>query len=218
MGLHSAPTKSGLNTPAVLTVVGLILVMAGLVPFLFQRLTDSSSSGAISGPGTPNPPPAAKYGAEKLPRDVQMSRPQAVSIPTLHLKAGVTPLSVSDTGELGVPAEPDQVGYWYRPATHGTKVRPTVLVGHLDSLTGPAVFYELASLIPGDVVVIRDANGQRIAYSVTNVVEVPRDTFPANRVYGMANHPQLRLLTCAGDYDGSEYANNTIVYARAANS
>lgn len=206
-----------------LAAVGITLVIAGLGPFLYQRSpAQLASSAAVPdrGPGTSNISPAMKKTVEHVPRAVHVLPPRAVFIPTLDVRADLSPLPVSDTGELGVPAGPDEIGYWYQPPKHGTrvqsaKVRPTVLVGHLDSLTGPAVFYDLASLRPGDVVVIWDAGGQHIRYAITSVEEVPRNAFPAKRVYGATKHPELRLLTCAGEYVGSGYTSNAVVYARA---
>jgi hypothetical protein len=92
-----------------------------------------------------------------------------------------------------------------------------VLVGHYDSTRGPAVFYRLGALLPGDRVEITSAVGATAGFTVDRVERVPKSSFPTDRVYGPIGRPELRLITCGGAFDEerSRYLDNLIVYAHA---
>jgi hypothetical protein len=42
-----------------------------------------------------------------------------------------------------------------------------------------------------------------------------KDDFPSERVYGDADRAEVRLITCAGDYDrkAKDYTDNLVVFA-----
>jgi sortase (surface protein transpeptidase) len=90
-----------------------------------------------------------------------------------------------------------------------------VITGHIDSYTGPAVFYRLDELEPGDEIVVDRRDGTVARFTVRRLEEWPKTSFPTHRVYGATNRPVLRLVTCAGDFDEAtgHYVDNTIVYA-----
>jgi sortase family protein len=92
-----------------------------------------------------------------------------------------------------------------------------VIVGHLDSTTGPAVFYRLALLRPGDGVTITRQDGSVVHFRVTRVTSFARDSFPSTEVYGPTAGPSLRLITCGGTWDWlkQRYTNNVVVFADA---
>jgi len=82
-------------------------------------------------------------------------------------------------------------------------------------VSGPAVFYQLSSLRPGDRAYVRRADGTLAVFRVTAVRLYPKDRFPAHAVYGSAPDPQLRLITCGGIFDPAahSYLSNVVVYA-----
>jgi sortase (surface protein transpeptidase) len=90
-----------------------------------------------------------------------------------------------------------------------------VVVGHVDSTTGPAVFYRLRELVPGQVVEFDRSDGLTARYRVTSIVDVEKDDFPTDAVYGPTETPTLRLVTCGGEFDrvAGSYTGNVIVYA-----
>jgi sortase (surface protein transpeptidase) len=91
-----------------------------------------------------------------------------------------------------------------------------VIVGHRDSATGPAVFYELRQLTRGDRIDIERSDGSTAMFRVTRAETHHKDQFPTKRVYGNTRLPTLRLITCTGSYDaGSGYRDNLIVFAEA---
>ena len=118
-------------------------------------------------------------------------------------------------GELEPPESNDKAG-WYADGTAPGDVGPAVLAGHVDSRTGPAVFFRLRDLRPGDVVEVT-RGGAVVAFSVTGSAWYPKSAFPTDLVHGPTPDRQLRLITCGGDFDRTarSYRDNLVVYAVA---
>jgi hypothetical protein len=89
-----------------------------------------------------------------------------------------------------------------------------VIVGHVDTYVGPAVFYNLYQLRPGDPLYV-DADGTRQRFDVTSVRELPKPSFPVNQVFGSTTRHMLWLITCGGafDYETGHYLSNIVVSA-----
>jgi len=93
------------------------------------------------------------------------------------------------------------------------------VLGHLDSLDGPAAFTALPEAARGTELTITDRLGNEHGFRVMRTLEVPKSTFPAEKVYGSSGHPSLALITCGGEFDPQTgYENNVIVFARALRS
>ncbi|MFF5504467.1 class F sortase [Streptomyces roseolus] len=156
-------------------------------------------------PAKPAPPPAP----------LSRSRPTALAVPAITIEASVLDLALDRKGQLGVPPvdDPEKVGWYARgpaPGERGT----AVMVGHRDTLTGPAVFLDLGSLGPGNTVRVARADGRVAVFTVDKVRTYQKSAFPDKEVYGSTGRPELRLLTCGGAYDrGSGYDANIVVFA-----
>ena len=94
---------------------------------------------------------------------------------------------------------------------------PAVLAGHVDSTAGPAVFWRLRDLAPGDEVLVDRADGTTARFTVTRVERHPKDAFPTDEVYGPTTGAELRLITCGGEFDRAarSYRDNVVVFAVA---
>jgi hypothetical protein len=90
-----------------------------------------------------------------------------------------------------------------------------VILGHVDSPTGPAVFAGLAGLHVGARVLVARADGSSVAFRVTRIEQRRRSRFPVQDVYWPTLRPELRLVTCGGRYDRARggYQSNVIVFA-----
>ncbi|MFL6111017.1 MAG: sortase domain-bontaining protein, partial [Catenulispora sp.] len=93
-----------------------------------------------------------------------------------------------------------------------------IVVGHLDSMTGPAAFARLSELRPGDRILISRADRTSVAFVVEASGRFPKDAFPRDLVYGATPTPTLRLLTCGGAFDrnAGHYKDNLVVFAHLA--
>ncbi|HSL64629.1 MAG TPA: class F sortase, partial [Gaiellaceae bacterium] len=106
---------------------------------------------------------------------------------------------------------------WYRFGSAPGEPGSTVIAGHVDLAGAPGAFRRLGELDPGELVVVRTADGRAHRYRVVARREYAKERLPA-RVWTRAGRPVLTLVTCGGDYDerARSYAANTVVYAVAA--
>jgi hypothetical protein len=142
-------------------------------------------------------------------------RPVQLRIPAINVAADVEGLGLNDDHTVEVPKDPDDVG-WYRLGPSPGRPGSAVILGHVDSTRGPAVFYRLSELERGDRVAVRLADGAVAHFKVARVVTYAIEDFPARRVYGRpaGDRPVLNLVTCGGEYDKAAggYQANVVVY------
>ncbi len=162
----------------------------------------------------PDPTPsAAPAVAAGLPRSI----PTRVSIPELGVESTLIKLGLQKDGSMAVPEGADPVGWFTGSPTPGQS-GPAVLAGHVTWNGERGVFFYLGQMVPGQRISVDRADGRTVAYAVTRVQTYAKDAFPTLAVYGNTSGPELRLITCAGDYDPSAeqpYDANVVVYARA---
>ena len=156
-------------------------------------------------------PPVA---ADPVADPVTVPPPVAVSVPALGLDEQLIQLGIAADGTAEVPADFDRVGWFTgggRPGARG----PTVLMGHVDSTDGPAVFFALRDLVAGDVVAVTMADGSTARYAVSGTSQVPKGEFPTAAVFGATADDVLRLITCTGAFDSGarSYTDNLVVTA-----
>ena len=144
------------------------------------------------------------------------SLPTRIKIPRLKLDVPFSqPLGLSQNGEVDVPKDYASVGYYKNGPTPG-ELGPAVVLGHVDSYQGPAVFFSLGQLKEGDEINIERADGTVATFAVTEMERNEQSNFPTQKVYGNLNYAGLRLITCTGIYshDQKRYSHNLIVYAK----
>jgi len=149
--------------------------------------------------------------------------PVGLKIPALGVSTNVVNVGLNRDRTLQVPPL-DYAGTheaaWYDLGPPPGRVGAAVIVGHVDSSTGPAVFYRLGSLSPGSMIQVTAANCQTVSFVVTSVKEYAKAQFPSQRVYGPVSDSELRLITCGGAFDPStgHYLSNIVAYATLAGS
>jgi LPXTG-site transpeptidase (sortase) family protein len=137
----------------------------------------------------------------------------SVEIPRVGIRAKLVPLRLGGRSLEG-PEQPDDVG-WYADSPLPGDRGAAVLVGHVDSRSGPAVFARLGDLRAGDLVLVRRTDGP-VRFRVLDVARYRRSAVPLRDVYGPTPDRALRLITCDGPYrKGSGYRDNVVVYALA---
>jgi hypothetical protein len=143
--------------------------------------------------------------------------PIRLEIAAIGVRAPVIRLGLDRDGALEVPARFDEVGWWAGGARPGER-GPAVIAGHVDSRTGPAVFFRLDRLRARDAIVVVRRDGSRVRFAVQRIARYRKVAFPTARVYGPTRAPALRMITCSGAFDAAtgHYVDNTVVYARSA--
>ena len=168
---------------------------------------------APSSEAPPAPPPAVGA-APAVVDPASVPAPVSVAVPAIGVASELVDLGIAADGSAEVPVDYDLAGWFSgggRPGSRG----PTVLLGHVDSTAGPAVFYALRDLAPGDVVEVGVADGSTARYAVTGSEQVAKDEFPTAAVFGATTEDVLRLVTCTGEFDrgARSYTDNLVVTA-----
>lgn len=219
---------------ALLAIVGLGAIMLGLwgdrgtsAPLESSPPTGEQTPGAVS-PPRDNPTSSSSsnnaqdHGVDEpgqpgtTPGTLTAARPLEVEIPSIGVRSTLLRLGLAEDGSAEVPTteEADQAG-WYRYSPTPGELGPAVIIGHVDSEAGPAVFHRLEDLTPGETIRVPREDGSVAEFTVDDVESFAKETFPTQRVYGDINHAGLRLITCGGDYDrdAGGYQANTVVFA-----
>ena len=152
--------------------------------------------------------------ADSADRKKPVAKPASVSIPSVGVHSRLIRLGLNQDKTLQVPRNYSLAGWYTKGAAPG-EVGPAVIVGHYDSVDGPAVFYRLKELRPGQIVQVRRADGSAAKFAVDRVQRFGKDDFPTDKVYGQVERPELRLITCGGsfDYRTRHYRDNVVVFA-----
>jgi Sortase domain len=143
------------------------------------------------------------------------AEPALLRIAAIGVETRLVPLGLDAGGDLQVPEEFGRAG-WYTGGPTPGEQGPAVIAGHVDSRSGPAVFYRLRELAPGDVVRVRRADGTTLRFTVEGVHQYPKAALPRAAVFGPVPYPALRLVTCGGTFDHRRrsYRDNLVVDAR----
>lgn len=154
------------------------------------------------------------------PAGLARSAPTSIEIPRIGVDATIMSLGTNPDGTVQVPPldKADQAG-WYEPGASPGETGNAVIVGHVDSAAlGPAVFFDLGALTPGDTITVRRADGVPATFTVDSVKSYPKTAFPTELVYGPSDRPSLRVVTCGGQFDtaAKSYPDNIVVFATLA--
>ena len=203
-----------------LTLLTLLMALA-LAGCAGPRARYAGVSSTVSTAAQPRPEDGAA--AVRDFRSVRGYRRTPVPVRLENARIGVDTalqrLGQDGGGAVEVPTGPRQWedAGWYageggtRPGDPGS----AVILGHVDSTSGPAVFYRLRELRPGDRVEVVRAGGSRVSFTVDRVERYPKGRFPTDDVYYPTLTPRLRLVTCGGEFDpaAGSYRDNVIAFA-----
>ena len=200
--------------------MALAVVSASLIAFGLhgdvgsERAPPASEAAGAEGPvraPSPQPPATGLKGKTDSNRS-----PVSLKIPAIELKANIIRLGLNTDKTVEVPEDPDDAG-WYSKGPKPGENGSAVILGHLDSKTGPAVFYQLKNLDKGDQIAVKLSDHTVAHYQVTQVAQYANKDFPAKKVYaGSPDRPALNLVTCGGKYDRAAggYQSNVVVYTK----
>ena len=189
-----------------------VAALAFVLPGVEEEQGPPPASGSTEGPSS-SPKRAVHFVPAKL---ASPAVPERIQIPALGVHATVIGLGLEPDRTVEVPADADEAG-WFdlgpQPGTPGS----AVILGHVDSEAGPAVFHDLAELVRGDAIRVRLSDGSTARFKVTALRTYANEDFPAQQVYaGSARRATLNLVTCGGEYDPDKggYQSNVVAFAR----
>jgi sortase (surface protein transpeptidase) len=161
---------------------------------------------------TGDPAAAAPTESGVQPTEDRPSPPARIQIPDVGIDTTVVPVEATDDG-IAVP--PVYEAGWFDEGPRPSEPGRAIVLGHLDSLSGPAAFTQLPQARPGSDVIVTDEAGVTHTFRVLRTLEIAKSSFPADEVYGATRRPGLALITCGGKFDSDTgYENNVIVFAR----
>jgi len=145
--------------------------------------------------------------------------PVSLNIPAIGVSVSLSALGLNPTGTVQVPTDYQQPG-WYDLGPSPGQLGSSVILGHVDNLQGPAIFFHLRTLKAGDDVVVTLADGVVTTFVVKSVVSYLKTGFPAEEVYGTHGNDALQLVTCGGTFDTAtgHYLSNVVVYSTLVTS
>jgi hypothetical protein len=195
-------------------VAGVLLLVGGAVTVGVAALSQqhapqpgAAAAGAVGPPGAKGP-------------SVRRSVPVSVNIPAIGVRSELLRLGLNADGSIEVPSlttSADEAA-WYKYSPTPGQIGASVIEGHVDSYQGPAVFFRLGALRPGDVIDVTLADGVTAIFRVTGVRDYAKAKFPARIIYGPTDYAALRLITCGGTFDPAtgHYLSSTVVFASLA--
>ncbi|AQQ55268.1 class F sortase [Planococcus lenghuensis] len=179
-------------------------------PAAAKRSSPVATAPVFSQPATVNSP------------DIEMSElnlptalyPTAIEIPGIAVSAEVKPVGVLANGQMGVPADTVSVG-WFEPGIRPGNIGNAVIAGHVDSRSGPAVFFHLKELKPGDEITVSDGEGQKLVFVVREIESYKANDAPLDKIFGATDRRMLNLITCTGTFNGTtdDYSERLVVYS-----
>lgn len=146
-------------------------------------------------------------------------QPMRLVIDRLGVDAPVAPYGLDDNAVPQVPYEPDLIAWYNFSSVPGTGSN-AVFAGHV-TWFGPAVFYDIDQLEPGDEIKVRGENdGRELVYRVEwNVLKDPEEP-NAREVMWETDADVITLITCGGSFTdtgdpifGGEYDQRQVVRA-----
>jgi hypothetical protein len=197
---------------AAVTAVGGAIVLCGAVAGL-------AWAGHTARPGTPLgrvpvlPAPKGQW-AGALTGGGRVARPTRLYVPAIGIRTRLIRLGLLASGALQVPASGAVAG-WYTGSPRPGAIGSAIIAGHIDSDTGPGVFFRLRELKPGNLIYVRRSDGSLAVFRVTSVRTFAKASFPTAQVYGPVPNSQLRLITCGGTFDPAtgHYLSNVVAFA-----
>ncbi len=166
----------------------------------------SEPSATFTAPVAPIPEPA---------RSARVASPVRLRIPVIGVSTTLLRLGLNQDDTVEVPTDAESAGWYHlgpRPGDPGS----SVILGHVDSVSGPAVFARLGELRRGERIRIDARDNTTGVFEVTRVATYPNADFPAQRVYARTGGRFLNLVTCGGSYDAAQggYQANVVVFTR----
>jgi sortase (surface protein transpeptidase) len=209
----------------VLDLLAAGLVAIGLTGLALGRQGDAGPAVRVSGtlsslPSTNGESTRSTAGSPRVRGPhVPHRAPRRLSIPAVGIVASIVPLGLNPDGTLEVPTDSSLAG-WYRLGVRPGEQGPAVIVGHVDSKSGPAVFYRLGELAPGDLARVSWGSRVSVLFRVYAIREYAKSAFPTSRVYAGTRARELRLVTCGGPFDErtGHYLDNVVVFGRLVQS
>jgi hypothetical protein len=197
-----------------LIIAGVVMVSYGLLHQPQPPAPEVAAAGYVD-------TPLSTVSAQDIP-GMPMATPQSLKIPSINVSTPMTQVDLNPDGSPGVPSGGAlNTAAWLKTSPAPGSTGNAIIVGHVKTAqTGPAIFFNLGKLAPGQKIYISRSDGHTAVFDVTAVSSYPKDAFPDSTVYGSTPDAELRLITCGGDWDAAQgkFSNNVVAFAKLSGS
>jgi sortase (surface protein transpeptidase) len=154
-------------------------------------------------------------GVQPIFQEVQRGElPVSIEIAKLAVTSQIETIEIVD-GVMQNPTGPWIVS-WYQESARLGELGNVLMAGHLDYWdVGPAIFYNVGLLVPGDEIQVTGEDGNIYTYAVDWVENFDVANAPIQEIVGPTEEESLTLITCGGpfDYANGVYLQRTVVRA-----
>lgn len=133
-------------------------------------------------------------------KSIQGMDPTHMKIPSIGVDTTIQPTGILDNGEMGVPDDVHVVG-WFEPGYKVGEKGHAVLAGHVDSLSGPAIFYDLKKVKAEDKITLLDNNGREMIFVIKKIANYKTEEAPIAEIFGYSDKRMINLITCTGVFN-----------------
>lgn len=145
-----------------------------------------------------------------------LATPTRLLIPSLGIDSVVIAEGVEATGEMALPEDVRQVGWYQYSVAPGSPAGSTVLAGHVDSAEqGEGAMFRLRQAEVGALVSVRVSDGTTREYRIVAREEFGKGAVPLADLFAREGQHRLTMITCGGQFDAStrSYESNIVVTA-----
>jgi hypothetical protein len=197
---------------AAAALAGVAVLCAGIAGL--AHATHAARPATSAGHAPLVPVPRGHWAAVPRASATPVASPVSLYVPVIGVRTRLIRLGLTRSGALQVPPVATVAG-WYTGSSRPGATGAAVIAGHIDSYSGPGVFFRLRLMRPGELIYVRRADRSLAVFRVTAVQTYLKTRFPTGAVYGAVPDAQLRLITCGGTFDPAtgHYLSNIIVFA-----
>lgn len=150
-----------------------------------------------------SPPPIEAVEQRPVRQPGQGVAAARLVVPRLSIDARTVTLGLDSKGGMLAPTSPTDVA-WYSFSSKPGAGGNIVMSGHVDFASyGPAVFWRLRELRPGDIIQILLMDQSVASYQVTTVSNYDARTAPVQEIVGRTPFEIITLITCDGVFDSA---------------
>jgi sortase (surface protein transpeptidase) len=127
-------------------------------------------------------------------------------------------VGVASDGQMALPPDPANVGWYAYGPRPGDSAGSTVLAAHIDAPRyGIGPLARLGELRQGDVITVASSGTSR-RYVVSSTRQLEKTSLDLTSIFARTGPPRLHLITCGGDFDPTKrhYEQNVVVLALPA--
>jgi sortase A len=141
--------------------------------------------------------------------------PVSIEIPAIQVKASVVNVGKRSNGQMDVPKNDKDIG-WYEPGIMPGQTGNAVMAGHVDNKTGPAIFFNLKNVKPGNEIIVENNKKEKVIFIVEKLKSYDYEEAPLEEIFGYSNSENLNLITCTGSYNRNKktHEERLVVYTK----